>query len=84
MESRWRCRYTVSGGETNWLPGPDGHFGAGDRIGGASRMGGCMPTIQLTTFKGCQPTMDFRNELEELIDNGEIDVDLHVVMIPAP
>lgn len=43
-----------------------------------------MPTIQLTTFKGCQPTMDFRNELEELIGNGGLDVDLHVVMVPAP
>lgn len=43
-----------------------------------------MPTIQLTTFKGCQPTMDFRNELEELIDNGGLDVDLHVVMVQAP
>ncbi len=43
-----------------------------------------MPSIQLTTFKGCQPTIDFRKELEELIDDGGLDVDFDVVMVPAP
>lgn len=43
-----------------------------------------MATIQLTTFKGCQPTMDFRNELEELMDNGQLDAELHIVIVPAP
>ncbi len=43
-----------------------------------------MPTIQLKTFKGCQPTIEFRNELEELIDNGGLDVTIDVVIVPAP
>ena len=43
-----------------------------------------MPTIQLTTFKGCQPTVDFRDELEELIDKEGLDIDLDIVMVPAP
>ena len=43
-----------------------------------------MATIQLTTFKGCQPTMDFRHELEDLIDKERLDIDLDIVMVPAP
>ncbi len=42
-----------------------------------------MTTIQLMTFKGCQPTVDFRNELEDLIDKEELDIDIDVVMVPA-
>ncbi len=41
-----------------------------------------MSTIQLTTFKGCQPTVDIRNELEELIDKeGQLILLLGVLVL---
>jgi hypothetical protein len=43
-----------------------------------------MPTIELTTFKGCQPTVDFRHELEDLIDEEGLDIELDIVIVPAP
>ena len=43
-----------------------------------------MPTIELTTFKGCQPTVDLRHELEDLIDEEGLDIELDLVIVPVP
>lgn len=43
-----------------------------------------MPTIALTTFKGCQPTVDFRHELEDLIDEERLEIHVEIVIVPGP
>jgi len=42
-----------------------------------------MRTIQLITFKGCQSTIDFRNELEKIKSiNGEI-IQIEMILVPS-
>lgn len=43
-----------------------------------------MKEIELVTFKGCQPTVELQETLENQIDDGEIDVDLKVTLVASP
>jgi hypothetical protein len=43
-----------------------------------------MHAITLITFKGCQSTMDFRDELEALVDRGAIDATVDLVIVSSP
>jgi hypothetical protein len=43
-----------------------------------------MHVIKLVTFKGCQSTMDFRDQLEVLIDQGAIDATVELVIVQSP
>lgn len=43
-----------------------------------------MHTITLITFKGCQSTIDFRNDLEKRIAVGELDAQVEMVLVPSP
>lgn len=43
-----------------------------------------MHAITLITFKGCQPTMDFRDQLEALIDRRAIDATVELVVVQSP
>ena len=43
-----------------------------------------MHAIQLVTFKGCQSTMDFRDQIEALIDRGALDATVELVIVPSP
>lgn len=43
-----------------------------------------MHAITLLTFKGCQSTIDFRDQLEALIDRGAIDATVELVIVPSP
>ena len=42
-----------------------------------------MKKAQLVTFKGCQSTVDFRSELENLIDTENLDVEVEMVLVPS-
>ena len=42
-----------------------------------------MKKIQLVTFKGCQSTVDFRNQLEKLIDMENLDAEVELVLVPS-
>jgi hypothetical protein len=42
-----------------------------------------MRKIQLITFKGCQSTIDFRNQLEDLIDKENLNVEIEMVIVPS-
>ncbi len=43
-----------------------------------------MKTVELITFKGCQPTIDFRTGLEELLAKEGLEIDLKMTMVPSP
>lgn len=43
-----------------------------------------MRNIQLITFKGCQSTIDFRSQLEDLIDRENLDVEVEMILVPTP
>ncbi|MEE8366820.1 MAG: hypothetical protein V3S30_00750 [Thermoanaerobaculia bacterium] len=43
-----------------------------------------MKEIELITFKGCEPTVELREALENKIDDGEIDIDLKVTLVASP
>jgi hypothetical protein len=42
-----------------------------------------MKKIQLITFKGCQSTIDFRNQLEDLIDKENLNAEVELVIVPS-
>ena len=43
-----------------------------------------MSKVQLVTFKGCQSTIDFRTQLEGLIETEKLDVDIEMILVPSP
>jgi hypothetical protein len=43
-----------------------------------------MTNVQLVTFKGCQSTIDFRTQLEKLIEIQELDIELETILVPSP
>ena len=43
-----------------------------------------MHAITLLTFKGCQSTIDLRDQLDSLIDRGTIDATVELVIAPSP
>lgn len=43
-----------------------------------------MHAITLRTFKGCQSTIDLRDQLEALIDRGAMDATVELVIVPSP
>jgi hypothetical protein len=43
-----------------------------------------MHAITLLTFKGCQSTIDLRDQLDSLIDRGAIDATVELVIVPSP
>lgn len=42
-----------------------------------------MHTIQLITSKGCQSTIDFRNQLEGIICKKNLDIEVKIIMVPT-
>lgn len=40
--------------------------------------------VEITTFKGCQPTVDLQGELEDLIEDQSLDVELVLTLVPSP
>ncbi len=40
--------------------------------------------IRIVTFKGCQPTLDFRLELEPLIEEQSLDIEVELDVVPSP
>jgi len=41
-----------------------------------------MKKIELLTFKGCQSTVDFMSQLENLRD--DMDIDIQMIIVPSP
>jgi hypothetical protein len=46
--------------------------------------GGAMRKIELITFRGWQCTVDFRNQLGELIEGQKLDVEAAMKLVPSP
>ncbi len=40
--------------------------------------------ITIVTFKGCQPTLDLRVELEALIEEQSLDIEIELDVVPSP
>ncbi len=43
-----------------------------------------MTAVKIITFKGCQPTVDFREKLEALVDSEKLDVDITLELVSSP
>jgi hypothetical protein len=43
-----------------------------------------MKTITVVTFKGCQSAMDFKDELDEQIDENELSIQVEFSFVPTP
>jgi len=41
-------------------------------------------TVEITTFKGCQPTVDLHTELEDLIEDQRLDIEIALKLVPSP
>ncbi len=40
--------------------------------------------IEIITFKGCKPTLDFQAELSRLADARGVDLPLNLTVVPSP
>ena len=43
-----------------------------------------MTSLKIITFKGCQPTVDLRADLEDVIAKENLQVDLQVELVHSP
>ena len=43
-----------------------------------------MSKVQLVTFKGRQSTINFRTELENLIETEKLDLEIEMILLPSP
>ena len=43
-----------------------------------------MSKVELVTFKGCQSTVDFRRQLDDVIRSENLDVEVEMIFVPSP
>lgn len=43
-----------------------------------------MKRVEVISFKGCEPTAELLNELDELIEREGLDVEVELAVVPSP